>query len=98
MDKTLKRISLLVREDQYELLSHKGLNISGLVRDLIDDHLSDFKITLSVSEKTRSLYDRIISNSGTSDKELEVHFRRALHALLKEKIHDMQKLESEFEN
>ncbi|SMF25280.1 hypothetical protein [Pseudobacteriovorax antillogorgiicola] len=96
MDKSLKRISLLVRDDQYEALNQKGLNLSGLVRDLIDDYLSDHKITLSVSEDTRSLYDRIISNSGSSDQDLEVYFRQALEGLLDAKIKEMQALKKEF--
>ena len=96
MDKSLKRISLLIREQQYETLVEKGLNLSGLVRDLIDDYLSDSKITLSVSEETRNLYDKIISNSGSSDRDLEEYFRRALEGLLDAKIKEMQELKKEF--
>ena len=96
LDKTLKRISLLIREEQYETLNERGLNLSGLIRDLIDDHLADDKITLSVSEETRTLYDKIISNSGSSDREIESHFRQALKGLLDEKIKEMQELKKEF--
>jgi hypothetical protein len=93
MDQTLKRISLMLREDQYEKLSKEDLNLSGLIRDLIDDHLSEYKITLTVSEETRKLYDQIISNTGTQDSELEPFLRAALHGMLKDKIQAMQKLE-----
>mgnify|MGYP003644313243 CR=1 FL=1 len=50
----LKRISLLLREDQYKELNKKNINLSGLIRDLLDDHLSESKVTLDVSDETRS--------------------------------------------
>ena len=92
MEPNLKRISLLVREDQHEKLTALGLNVSGLVRDLIDDHLSDHKITLAVSEATRNLYDRIVANTGSTDADVEVIFKDALGALLENKIAEMQQL------
>ncbi len=93
MSKELRRISLMVREDQHEHLISSGLNVSGLVRDLIDDYLSDFKITLSVSEETRAIYDRVVSNTGATDKDLEVYIVKALKELLKARIQEMQDLE-----
>lgn len=90
----LKRISLLIREDQYQKLGERGLNLSGLVRDMIDDYLSDHTITISVTEETRHLYDRIVSNTGSSDADIEVYFREALGGMLKDKIKEMQTLES----
>jgi hypothetical protein len=95
----LKRISLLLREEQYEQLSRLGLNVSGLVRDLIDDYLSEHKITLSVSEETRNLYDRIVSNvagrTGSADAQVEVYFREALGRMLQDKIKEMQTLQQD---
>lgn len=89
----LKRISLMIREDQYERLVKEGVNLSGLFRDLLDDHFSDHKITLSVGAETRALYDKIVSNTGTEDSDVEPFVRAALQALLKEKIQDLQELE-----
>jgi hypothetical protein len=93
-EQPLKRISLLIREDQYTRVGELGLNLSGLVRDLIDDHLSEHKVTISVGEETRRLYETIVSNTGSSDADIEVHFREALGAMLKEKIKSMQALEA----
>lgn len=76
----------MVREDQHELVAEKGLNISGLVRDLLDDYLSDYKITLAVSKETRDVYDMVISNTSSSDEELEKYLKQSLKSLLKEKI------------
>ena len=83
----------MIREDQYQKLLGSGLNVSGLIRDLIDDHLSDFKIILSVSEETRQVYDQVVSNTGTTDSDLEVYVLKSLKELLKKKIHQMQELE-----
>jgi hypothetical protein len=91
----LRRISLMVREDQYQALADRGLNVSGLVRDLIDDYLSEYKITISVGEETRSLYDQIVANTGSTDVDVEVYFREALKHLLRDRIKAMQKLEEQ---
>ena len=69
----LRRISLMVRADQHAALSEKGLNVSGLVRDLIDDYLSEHTITISVGEETRGLYDQIVANTGSTDEDVEVY-------------------------
>lgn len=91
----MKRISLMVKKDQYDSLSNDGINFSGLVRDLLDDYLSDHKITISVSEETRNLYDKIVSNTGTTDLDIEGFFREALKKLLDAKIIEMNKLKNE---
>ena len=93
----LRRISLMVRSDQHAALSEKGLNVSGLVRDLIDDYLSEHTVTISVGEETRSLYDRIVANTGSTDKDVEIYLREALKHLLKDKVRAMQKLEEQLE-
>ena len=36
-----KRINVLVRSDQYEKVNEVGLNMSGLIRGLLDDHFGD---------------------------------------------------------
>lgn len=95
MSKGLKRVSIMLREDQYESLSSTDVNLSGLIRDLIDDHLSEHKIVISVSQETRDLYDLVISNTGSSDEDLEVHLKRAIKELLKHKIDYMVKLHGE---
>lgn len=92
MSKAQKRISLLLREEQYDIISEKGINLSGLVRDLLDDYLSEHKITIAVGEETKDLYDLVISNTGSSDEDLEVYLKEGLKALLKDKIKVMQKL------
>ncbi len=92
MSKNLKRVSLMIREDQHQTISEKGLNASGLFRDLLDDYLSEYKVTLSVTRETKELYDMIISNTASSDADLEKFLKESLKKLLKEKIDYMIKL------
>lgn len=91
----LKRISLHITEKQYNEIHQKGINLSGLVRDLIDDYLSENKVILSVDDKTKQLYDHIISHTGASDMDLIDPLRSALKVLLNKKIKFMKKLADE---
>ena len=92
MDGNYKRVNVTIAEEQHRLLGEQGLNVSGLIRDLLGDYLSDNVITLQVSEETRQIYDTVISNTGADDQELEIHLRKALACLLEEKIENMQVL------
>ena len=94
MESSYRRINITIAEEHYRALNEQGLNVSGLIRDLIGDHLSDNVITLQVSEETRKIYDTVVSNTGSSDVELEAHFRRSLAKLLEAKITDMTALHS----
>lgn len=78
----MKRINVTVRADQYERISDQGLNASGLIRGLLDDHFSETKIVFSVSEDVKDLYQQVISNFGGEDKELEEFFVAALDQYL----------------
>ena len=88
----LKRISLMLREDQHHSLGEKGLNLSGYIRDLIDDDLSDSKVTIRVSSETKELYDKVVSNTGSDDEAIESYLKESLRQLLQDKIGEMQTL------
>lgn len=98
MERELKRISLMIGEDQYEQITKRGLNLSWLVRDLIDTYLNDNKITFTVGDETRKLYEKIVGSNVQEDEDFEPLIREALKALLKIKIQKMQELESAFAN
>ncbi len=97
METHTRRISVMIREDQHEKLATTNVNVSGLIRDLIDDHLSEHKITIAVSEETRSLYNQIVSKTGSTDAEIEPYLKVALKAMLKDKIKAMEKLHQSLE-
>ncbi len=92
-----RRISLVIREDQYQKMSAENVNVSGLIRDLIDDHYSRHSITLTVSEETRNLYDQVVSKAPKGDSDIEPYFKAALREMLKERIAQMEKLQKQLE-
>jgi hypothetical protein len=94
---SMRRISMMIREDQYERLNELGLNVSGLIRDLIDDHLSGHTVTISVQPDTQNLYQRVVSNTGATDELIEPYLRRALKELLAHTIEEMKKLHGSIE-
>lgn len=89
---TFKRISVLVREDQHERVVEAGLNMSGLIRGLLDDHFSDERIVFSVSPRVKDVYNTVISNFGGEDRQLEVYFLEALDKFLEEKTRQIAEL------
>lgn len=97
-ERKLKRVSLLIGEDQYDQLSERGLNVSWLIRDLIDQYFSEKKITLDVSEETLKLYQKVVGLTGGKDEEFENYFKKALHEFLKSKIDEMRELEKNVSN
>ena len=92
-ERELKRISLMIGEDQHNAVVAKGLNLSWLLRDLLDDYLKGSKISLQASDETRKLYEKIVGTVGGTDAEFEPFLREALREYLKIKIQEMQKLE-----
>ena len=87
-----KRINILVRKEQHEKVMAAGLNMSGLIRGLLDDHFSEEKIVLSVSPRVKDVYQHLISNLGTEDHELEIYFLEALDKYLADKTRQIDDL------
>ena len=92
MESPYRRLNITILEEQYQRLQEQGLNISGLIRDLLGDHLSGSTVTIQVSEETRSMYNQIVSNTGATDREIEVHLKAALADVLEQKIAEMRAL------
>ena len=92
MGNSYKRVNIMILEEQYRQLSERQLNVSGLIRDLLGDHLSGSTVTIQVGEETRQLYDTVVSNTGATDADIEVHLRKALARVLQVKIGEMQQL------
>ena len=90
--KHFKRVNVLLRPDQHQRVMAAGLNMSGLVRGLLDDHFSEEKIVLSVSPKVKEVYQQLISNFGTEDSELEIYFLEALDKFLADKTRQIDDL------
>ena len=95
ISKKYKRVNILITEGQHALVQENELSLSGLVRDLLDDRFSNKKIVLSLSPKTREIYDKLISNFGASDAELEKYFVQSMGEFLKEKANELEELRDE---
>lgn len=93
MTKDMKSVCLVIRHDQYETLHNMNINVSGFIRDVIDDRLSDHTIILNVHPETRSLYDQIVSNSPQGDRDIEPYLREALKKMLSDRIEAMKALQ-----
>jgi post-segregation antitoxin (ccd killing protein) len=91
----VKRINVMIAEHQYERLSEAGINISGLIRDLIEDHISDHVINLRVSSKTYELYNRIVANTGATDEDIEPLLVDILRKLLNARLDKIKELRTE---
>ncbi len=87
-----RRVNIVLLEEQHQNLTNKNINVSGLIRDLLGDYLSDSTITIRVSEETRELYDLVVSNTGATDEDLEEPLRRTLAEVLELRISEMQAL------
>ena len=90
MSEKMKSICLVIRNDQYQHLQDMKINVSGFIRDIIDDRLSNHTVTLNVSEETRLLYDKIVSSTPKGDIDIEPYFREALKKILEKRIEDMK--------
>jgi hypothetical protein len=87
-----KRVNLLITSEQYARVSRLGLNLSGLVRDLLDDHFSRSHVTISLSSRVRGLYDQVVSNFGATDADLEPYLADALDQFLEAKAKEIQQM------
>lgn len=98
MSDDLTRVSLMIRKQQHDQLREMDVNISGYIRDLIDDRLSDHTVVLSVNPDTKKLYDQMVSYSGDGDRDFEPYLREALKKMLGDKIKNMAKLHQSLED
>lgn len=93
-----RRVTILIREDQYEHVQKMGWSLSPLVRDLLDDRLSSNKVILSLSDDGKQLYDALTASIGTNDLDLEPFFLNALDAFLGSRLKDLQALREKLQS
>lgn len=92
-----RRVNVLIRQDQYDEIMSRGLSVSGLIRDLLDDRFSETTITLSVTRESKAMYDNIVSNFGVSDAELAGYVVEALDGFLQHKEKEIERLRAELQ-
>jgi hypothetical protein len=89
----VRRVNVMIAEHQYEQLARAGVNISALIRDLLEDHLSDHVINLSVSKKTYDLYTKVVGSTGATDADIEPLVVDVLKALLAKRLAALESLQ-----
>ena len=92
-----RRVHVLIRQDQHDEIMKRGLSVSGLIRDLLDDRFSETTITLSVPKENKLMYDNIVSNFGVSDEELALYVVEALDGFLEHKEKEIERLRAELQ-
>lgn len=91
----LKRVSLLLREDQHQALLQKSENYSATIRELIDAYLNQRTLMLPLSANTAQLIERIKVLTILTPVELERALERGLKSVLQEAIEKLKRLEKE---
>ncbi len=82
----MKRVNVHIPTSYYEEISSKGLKISGVIREALEDQLNPNTVTISVTKKTHELYMELFSTTNCEDKDFEPYFRDALKDFVKDLI------------
>ena len=82
----MKRVNVIIPEEYYSEIQSRGLKLSGVVRDALEDQLNPNTVTISVSEKTHELYMQIFSESNCQDSDFEPYLKKALQSFIDEII------------
>lgn len=94
-----KRVNILIPESYHAKVHEMGINLSGLVREAIEDRLSEKTITLSVSKETHRLYQQIFNETNSSDSEFEPYLKNALQQfvdyLIKNRVTSLENIKSQ---
>jgi hypothetical protein len=87
-----QRINITIRKEQHDLVVGRGLSLSTLIRDLIDDRFSSNKVILNLSPEGKKMYDVIVGSFGVHDSDLEPVFIKALEDFMEKRIELLSKL------
>lgn len=93
----VRRVNITLPELQHDELQARGANVSGLIRTLLDDHLSQNLITLRVSEQIRQLYDQVVQSVAPTDEEVAEALVHALQSVLDHRLAELKRLREELE-
>ena len=82
----MKRVNVHIPNSYYEAITEKGLKLSGVIREALEDQLNPNTITISVSQKTHELYMDLFSTTNCEDKDFEPYLKKALKEFVTELI------------
>ena len=96
---TNKRGNIIIPESYHKEIHKRGINLSGLVREAIEDQLSEETITISVSKETHKLYRQIFNETESDDSDFEPYLKGALQQfvdfLIDSKVQNLKKLKNQ---
>ncbi|EQC45101.1 hypothetical protein [Bacteriovorax sp. DB6_IX] len=74
----MKRVNVIIPKHYHEEISKRGLKLSGVVREALEDQLNENTITLSVPKDIHELYMELFSMSECNDSEFVPYLKKAL--------------------
>ncbi|EQC45069.1 hypothetical protein M899_0438 [Bacteriovorax sp. BSW11_IV] len=89
-DTEMKRVNIIISKEQHEKVHAKGLNLSAIVREALEDELNAHTITLSVTEQTKKIYMQLFEETQFSDSDFEPYLKEALNKFVEELIQKKQ--------
>jgi hypothetical protein len=90
-----RRINITMLESHHDELVRRGLNVSGLIRELVDRYLSERTITLEVDAETRLLFEQALVGSGATSADIASRLRHAMSDILDERMKELETLRKE---
>lgn len=85
MKEKLIRVNITLNEKLHKKVHTKGLNLSGLVREKLEDHFSNHTITFSVDKKLKNKYEELTSILNISDSDIQPFIDQAINEFIKVK-------------
>ncbi len=89
-EKEMKRVNVIISKEQHERIHAKGLNLSAIVREALEDEINAHTITLSVSDQTKKLYMQLFEETQFNDSEFEPYLKNALNDFVEDLIEKRQ--------
>lgn len=75
---SLKRVNITIDESLHKRVHDNGLNLSAMVREMLEDRFSENVIHISVSHETWLKYYKLMDYLQGDDSDFEPYFNEAL--------------------
>lgn len=86
----MKRVNVIIPESYHQEIQERGLKLSGVVREALEDQLNPDTITLSVTKEIHDLYMQLFSMSECNDADFAPFLRKALTEYVEEIINNRE--------
>jgi hypothetical protein len=82
----MKRVNVIIPESYHSEIAKRGLKLSGVVREALEDQLNPDTITLSVTKEIHDLYMQLFSMSECNDADFAPYLKKALKEYVEDVI------------